>query len=59
MAMYPTFLISAFLIFYLAPVVIVFYIIYRWVSKFIALRQEQNFLLREILKKMEERQSNI
>ncbi len=30
----------------------IFYLIYKWVNKFIALRQEQNDLLREIINKM-------
>ena len=38
---------------YLAILVAIFYLIYTWVNKFIALRQEQNDLLREIIKKME------
>jgi hypothetical protein len=37
---------------YLAVLIGIFYLIYTWVSKFIALRQEQNDLLREIIKKM-------
>jgi hypothetical protein len=39
-------------IFYLAIVAVVFYLIYTWVNKFIALKKEQNDLLREIIKKM-------
>lgn len=38
---------------YLAILVGLFYLIYTWVNKFISLRQEQNDLLREIIKKME------
>ena len=43
---------------YLAIVIGVFYLIYKWVdtkwiSKFLSLKQEQNELLREIIKKME------
>ncbi|MGE5448254.1 MAG: hypothetical protein ACM3PR_07815 [Bacteroidales bacterium] len=38
---------------YLAILVGIFYLIYTWVNKFISLRQEQNDLLREIIKKME------
>ena len=33
--------------------VLIFYIIYKWVNKFISLKEEQNNLLREIIKKME------
>lgn len=42
-----------FMFFYLAVFGVIFYLIYTWVNKFIALRQEQNDLLREIVKKME------
>lgn len=38
---------------YLAILGGIFYLIYTWVSKFIELRQEQNNLLREIIKKMD------
>ena len=38
---------------YLAIVAGIFYLIYTWVNKFITLRQEQNDLLREIIKKMD------
>jgi hypothetical protein len=31
----------------------IFYLIYKWVTKFISLKQEHNDLLREIIKKME------
>jgi hypothetical protein len=40
-------------IFYLALIFCLFYFIYTWVNKFISLKQEHNDLLREILKKME------
>ena len=33
----------------------VFYIIYKWVTIFISLRQEQNQLLREIIKRMDDK----
>lgn len=42
-----------FFIFYLAIIFGILYLIYTWVNKFISLRQEQNDLLREIIKKME------
>ena len=45
----PLFLIMG----YLAILVGIFYLIYTWVNKFISLRQEQNDLLREIIKKMD------
>ncbi|MGQ7871233.1 hypothetical protein [Sunxiuqinia sp. sy24] len=38
---------------YLSLIVGILYLIYRWVSKFIALREEQNDLLREIIDKLE------
>jgi len=40
-------------VFYLAIVAGLFFLIYTWVNKFINLRQEQNDLLREIIKKMD------
>lgn len=42
-----------FAFFYLAIFGAVLYLIYTWVNKFIVLRQEQNDLLREIVKKLE------
>jgi hypothetical protein len=44
-----------FIIFYLTVFGVVFYLVYTWVNKFIALRQEQNNLLREIVKKMDQK----
>lgn len=41
------------IIFYLVVVFGTIYLVYTWVNKFISLRQEQNDLLREIIKKME------
>ena len=38
---------------YLGVIFGILYLIYTWVSKFIELRQEQNNLLREIIKKMD------
>jgi len=40
------------IIVYLAILFGILYLIYRWVNKFISLRQEQNDLLREIINKM-------
>jgi len=40
-------------VFYLALIFGLFFLIYTWVNKFISLRQEQNDLLREIIKKMD------
>lgn len=40
------------IIIYLAILFGVLYLIYKWVNKFISLRQEQNDLLREIINKM-------
>jgi hypothetical protein len=39
-------------IFYLAIIIGVFFLVFTWVNKFIALKQEQNDLLREIIRKM-------
>ena len=41
------------IIIYLGIIVGVFYLIYKWVTKIISLKQEHNDLLREILKKMD------
>lgn len=41
------------IIIYLGIIFGILYLIYTWVNKFIALRQEQNDLLREIIKKMD------
>lgn len=38
---------------YLAILAGIFYLIYTWVNKFLVLKQEQNDLLREIIKKMD------
>ena len=40
-------------VFYLVLISCLLYLIYTWVNKFLALKQEHNDLLREILKKME------
>lgn len=40
-------------LFYLAFIIGFFYLIYIWVQKSFKLKQEQNDLLREILKKMD------
>ncbi len=42
-----------FVIIYLAIIGSVFYLIYTWVNKFISLKQEHNDLLREIIKRMD------
>lgn len=41
------------ILFYLLIYVAIFYFIYKWVNQFIDLKKEQNYLLREIIKKME------
>lgn len=41
------------IIVYLAILAGIFYLIYSWVNKFIVLKQEHNDLLREIIKKMD------
>lgn len=38
---------------YVAVIFGILYLIYRWVNRFISLRQEQNDLLREIINKMD------
>jgi hypothetical protein len=48
-----TFLPLLFVFFYLALIIGILYLIYTWVNKFIALKQEHNDLLREIIKKMD------
>jgi hypothetical protein len=40
-------------IIYLTVIIGILYLIYTWVNKFILLKQEHNDLLREIIKKME------
>lgn len=40
-------------LFYLAFIFGILYLIYTWVKKFLNLRQEQNDLLREIIKRMD------
>lgn len=40
-------------IFYLAIIGGIIYMIYKWVNKFIALKQEHNDLLREIVNKLD------
>lgn len=42
-----------FVLIYLGIFIGVLYLVYTWVNKFIALRQEQNDLLREIIKRMD------
>ena len=40
-------------LFYLTIIGVVFFLIYTWVNKFISLKQEQNDLLKEIIKKLD------
>lgn len=42
--------------FYLTIIGVIFYLVYTWVNKFISLKKEQNDLLREIIKRMENKQ---
>jgi len=42
-----------FVFFYMVIFFLVLFIIYRWVNKFISLRQEQNDLLRQIINHLE------
>ncbi len=44
-----------FMIIYLAIFFGILYLIYKWVNKFIALKQEHNELLREIIMRMDKR----
>lgn len=41
------------ILFYLAIIIGIFYLVYTWVNKFIALKEEHNNILREIIKKMD------
>jgi hypothetical protein len=38
---------------YVAILIVVVYVVYKWVTTFISLKREHNDLLREILKKMD------
>ena len=40
-------------LFYLTIIGAVIYLVYTWVTKFISLKEEQNNLLREIIKRLE------
>jgi hypothetical protein len=40
-------------LFYLTIIAAVIYLVYTWVTKFISIKEEQNNLLREIIKRME------
>ena len=40
---------------YFGVIIGILYMIYRWVTKFLALKQEHNDLLREIIRKMDQR----
>jgi hypothetical protein len=51
MSIFPFFPILIVIV-YLAILFGILYLIYKWVNKFISLRQEQNDLLREIINKM-------
>jgi hypothetical protein len=44
-----------FFIVYLVIIAAIIYMIYKWVTKIIALKQEHNDLLKEIIRKMESR----
>lgn len=48
-----TFLPLLFMLFYLALIIGILYLIFTWVNKFLVLKQEHNNLLREIIKKMD------
>ena len=40
-------------LFYLTIIGVIIYMVYTWVNKFISLKKEQNDLLKEIIKRME------
>jgi len=40
---------------YIAVFIIVFYLVYTWVTRFLRIKQEQNDILRELVKKMEDK----
>ena len=48
-----TFLPLLIVLFYLAILGGIFYLVYTWVNQFLALKREHNDLLREIVKKMD------
>ncbi len=43
------------ILFYLIIIGSILYLIYSWVRKFISLREEQNELLREVIRKLDEK----
>ena len=45
--------------FYLTIIAVVFFLIYTWVNKFISLKQEQNDLLKEIIKKLDNKSTKL
>lgn len=53
MGLFAFFPVLFLMFFYFAILAGLFYLVYTWVNKFITLRQEQNDLLREIIKKMD------
>lgn len=46
-------------LFYLTILGVVFFLIYTWVNKFISLKQEQNDLLKEIIKKLDNKSTKL
>lgn len=46
-----TFFSIVIILFYLAVIIGILYLIYTWANKFISLKQEQNELLKEIVRK--------
>jgi uncharacterized membrane protein YjfL (UPF0719 family) len=52
----PTFFIITYIV-YITIFVIIFYFIYTWVTHFLRIKQEQNTILRELVKKLELRDS--
>lgn len=41
------------ILFYLAIIVAILFLVYTWINKIISLKEDQNDLLREIIKRME------
>lgn len=50
---FPFFLVPVMLVVYLAIPILIIYFVNKWVNQFLNLRQEQNYLLRELIKKMD------
>ena len=53
MNLMPFFPMLIIVVFYLAIIFAILYLIYKWVNKFISLKQQHNDLLKEIIVKMD------